>query len=85
MVPLGGGEAVHKVIGRPIEQVCQGSLLHDGAITHANHVIPKIGGLTQVVGHHDHGFAQFTEDIPQFALQIMADHGIQGAEGFIQQ
>ncbi len=42
-------------------------------------------GLGEVVGHHDDGLFQRSENIAQVGLKLGADHGVKRGQGLVQQ
>ena len=83
--PLRTHEIAHIIVSGPIQQLAQGSALHDGAFAHDRQVVRQIRGFRHVVRHEHHCFAQLAKDALQFVLQLETGDGIEGAERLVEQ
>ena len=62
-----------------------GGHLHNAAAVHKNNGVGQLQGLAHIVGDEHNGLVQLLLQALYFVLQVLAGHGVQGAEGFVHQ
>ena len=68
-----------------MEDLVGGADLLDPAGVHHQHAVGQFEGLVLVVGDEDAGQVDFVVQPPQPLPQLLADLGVQGPEGLVQQ
>ena len=67
-------------LGRLDRRVPERPALDDPAIAHQDDLVAEPAGLGEVVGHHDDGLLERSEDGAEVGLELGADHRIERAQ-----
>ena len=78
-------EADHEGRRRPVEDLLRRADLLDAALVHDHDAVGHLERLLLVVGHEDAGEADLVVQPPQPAAQLLADLGVERAEGLVEE
>jgi len=78
-------EAEHEGRVRRVVHLFRRSDLLDAPLAHDHDPVRELQGLFLVVGHEHRRVARLVVDLAQPPAQLLADLGVQGAEGFVEQ